>query len=123
MGGEKHFEALFESAPDAMVIVDGAGLIVVVNAQAERFFGYDRAELIGKTVEILVPSKFRPNHAHYRQDFFADPKVRGMRALTKSGVSWSRFKKSATVFDQQLKPYRSRQNVFVLSQEIVYLNT
>src|SRR5262249_14976285 len=75
---ETRFRALVESAPDAMVIVDGAGEVRLVNAQAERMFGYQRAELIGKPVEQLVPERLRELHATHRADYAADPHVRAM---------------------------------------------
>ncbi|MDI3285788.1 PAS domain S-box protein [Polyangium sp. 15x6] len=79
---DARFRQLFETAPDAMVIVDEHGLIEFVNAQTEELFGYDRAELLGQRVEILIPERFRPNHAGYRAGFVAAPKVRPMGAGT-----------------------------------------
>jgi protein-histidine pros-kinase len=75
---EEKFRGLLESAPDAMVLMGGAGLIVMVNTQAEKLFGYRREELIGQPVEILVPERFRANHPAYRDSYFREPRVRAM---------------------------------------------
>jgi diguanylate cyclase (GGDEF)-like protein/PAS domain S-box-containing protein len=77
---EENFRELLESAPDAMVIVDEAGEIVLVNAQTERLFGYPRSELIGRRVELLVPDRLRDGHPARRADYAADPHTRSMGA-------------------------------------------
>ncbi|MBG0816080.1 SpoIIE family protein phosphatase [Planomonospora sp. ID82291] len=77
---EQRFRSLLESAPDAMVIVDGAGTITLVNAQTEQVFGYDRGELLGRPVEMLVPARFRDLHAVHRDDYAANQQVRPMGA-------------------------------------------
>lgn len=69
---------LLESAPDAIIIVDNAGRIELINAQAERYFGYARAELIGQSVDILVPRRFRDQHADHRALYFSDPRPRSL---------------------------------------------
>lgn len=71
-------EALFESAPDAIVVVNEQGRIVRVNAETLRLFGYTRAELVGEFVEILVPERFRAAHPTCRQEYFAHPHRREM---------------------------------------------
>ncbi len=73
-------ETLVESAPDAMVIVEEDGSIVLVNAAAESLFGYTRTELIGSSLDVLVPDRYRAAHAGNRQAFFSEPKARAMGA-------------------------------------------
>jgi len=77
---EERFRALLESAPDAMVMVEGSGRIVLVNSQTERLFGYSRTELLGHPVEILIPKRFHQRHSGYRTGFFHDSRVRPMGA-------------------------------------------
>lgn len=72
------FIGFLESAPDAIVIVDKDGKIQIVNFQTEQLFGYSRHEIIGKEVEILMPSKYKNAHHAHRQSFSADPKARAM---------------------------------------------
>jgi PAS domain S-box-containing protein len=68
---EAKFRGILESAPDAMVIADGHGRIVLVNAETERLFGYNREELVGLLVDILVPERFRGKHPHHREGYTA----------------------------------------------------
>jgi protein-histidine pros-kinase len=77
---EQKFRGLLESAPDAMVIVDRGGRIVLVNSQTERLFGYARSELLDQSVDLLVPDQFRARHPEHRTQYFADSKVRPMGA-------------------------------------------
>jgi PAS domain S-box-containing protein len=77
-GPDAKFHALLESTADAIVIVNRRGAIVIVNAQAERLFGYARAELFGQPLELLVPERFRAAHARHGEAFFAQPRVRAM---------------------------------------------
>ena len=69
---------LLEAAPDAMVVVDGDGRIVLVNAQTEKVFGYPRDQLVGQQVDVLVPDSVRADHLRLREKYVADPQVRSM---------------------------------------------
>jgi protein-histidine pros-kinase len=74
------FRGLMESAPDAMVLLDGGFHILLANGQTEELFGYTRDELIGRDVDMLVPERYRGNHPGQRASFFRDPQVRAMGA-------------------------------------------
>lgn len=86
------FERLFESAPDAVILVDAEGQIILVNAQAEELFGYRRSELLGQAIELLVPERFREAHVAQRTTYMEQPRKRPMghpgldlRGLRKDG--------------------------------------
>lgn len=70
---EERLRIVIEASPCGMVMVDERGIIVLVNSQLERLFGYDRQELLGQSIEILVPLATRNNHSDYLAEFFADP--------------------------------------------------
>ena len=75
---EATFQGLLELAPDAIVGVDAGGRIVLVNAQAERLFGWSRAQLLGQPVELLVPDQLRELHVGLREKYLVDPVTRPM---------------------------------------------
>jgi PAS domain S-box-containing protein len=75
---ESKAQALLETAPDAMVIVNSYGQIILINAQTEKLFGYEKNELLGKDVELLIPDRFLGKHSGHRKNFFANAKTRTM---------------------------------------------
>ncbi|MHB1141072.1 MAG: PAS domain S-box protein [Sulfuricaulis sp.] len=75
---EHRFRELLESAPDAIVITNREGRIELVNSQAEQWFGYARGELIGQSIEILIPERFRQRHVGHRAGYAAAPRARAM---------------------------------------------
>ena len=74
----KEFEILFESAPNGVIVVDSQGLIILLNTQLRKKFGYLSEELIGRPVEILIPERFRSGHSDLRKRFKLDPQARQM---------------------------------------------
>ena len=107
---EATFRGLLEAAPDAFVIVDGGGIIRLVNGQAERMFGYRRDELLDRPVEVLVPN-LRSQHPGHRDDFFARPKTRPMGA----GVDLFALRKDGSEFPAEisLAPVETPQGTWV----------
>ncbi len=77
---EERFELAVEASPSAMLLVDESGAINLVNRQAEELFGYDRGELLGEPVEMLVPERFRHSHPGLREGFHRSPSSRPMGA-------------------------------------------
>jgi PAS domain S-box-containing protein len=80
MQAQERFRLAVESSPSGMIMVNAEGTIELVNAETERLFGYGREELVGKPVEILVPTRFAGQHPHHRASFLAAPKARSMGA-------------------------------------------
>jgi PAS domain S-box-containing protein len=74
----EQFRLAIEAAPTGMLMVDAQGVIVLVNEQIEKLFGYQRAELLGQKLEALVPERFRHRHPGFREAFFGEPKARAM---------------------------------------------
>lgn len=92
---EKRFTHIFESAPDAQLLIGSDGVIQMINAQCEKTFGYPMTELVGQKIEILVPEKFRKGHVEKRDNFIATGKSRRMG----SGHQLWGKKKDGTVFE------------------------
>jgi len=85
---ERLFHGFLEAAPDAVVIIDGGGMVVQVNSQTEKLFGYCREELVGRPLEMLMPERFRGTHIAHRTAYFADSRPRSMgRGLDLFGLT------------------------------------
>ena len=111
--GEKIFSTLLELAPDAMVVVDREGRMVLVNAEALRLFGYDEGEMLGRSVDVLVPDAVRSAHASHRAAYMASPRTRPMG----SGLALSGRRKDGTEFPVEisLAPVDTDDGVLVLA--------
>lgn len=102
-----------EATPNAIVMIDQAGLIEMVNGQTETMFGYSRAELLGQPVEMLVPGRLRSRHPELRRSFYAAPQSRPMGA----GRDLFARKKDGTEFPVEigLNPIETEEGMMVLS--------
>lgn len=108
---ERKFAALLDAAPDATVIVDKMGTIRMINQQVVNLFGYERDEILGKPVEILVPQSARGEHKHHRHDFFSNAKVRTMGV----GLELHAVKKDKNLFPVEisLSPIKTEEGLWV----------
>lgn len=118
-GGERaheQFRLAVEAAPTGMMMVDGEGRIVLVNAEIEKLFGYPRSELIGKPMEALVPARFRDRHPQLREGFFNNPRARAMGA----GRDLRGLRKDGTEVPVEigLSPLHTADGDFVLSSVV-----
>jgi PAS domain S-box-containing protein len=104
---------LLETLPDAIVAVNGEGAIVQVNSQTQELFGYDRDELIGQKVEMLVPESYRRQHHRHRQNFADVPKTRRMGANL--DLYGRRRNGSEFPVEISLSPVVTENGMFVLS--------
>ena len=110
---EERFRQVVESAPNAMVMINHQGVIEMVNAQTERVFGYQRDEMLGRSVEMLVPERFRGAHPGLRAAFFDDPLSRPMGA----GRDLYALRKDGSEFPVEigLNPIETEEGTMVLS--------
>jgi len=110
---EARYRGLLESVPDAIVMVNNTGRIILVNAQAEELFGYTKAELLGKPIEILLPQRFREGHVSHRTQYFVEPKTRTMGA----GLELFACRQDGTEFPVEicLSPLRTEEGTFAMS--------
>ncbi|ELR70778.1 putative Two-component hybrid sensor and regulator [Fulvivirga imtechensis AK7] len=80
MGEKEIYKAIFASAPDAVVVVDADGKIIMANDRVKMLFGYDKNELIGQSVEFLIPERYRNIHVSHRTNYVTNPNLREMGA-------------------------------------------
>jgi PAS domain S-box-containing protein len=107
------FQTLLEAAPDAMVIVDQHGQIILCNAQTEKLFGYAREELLGRSVEILLPESAREKHVSHRNAYASAPRTRPMGV----GMELSGRRKDGSEFPVEisLSPLKTPEGILVTS--------
>lgn len=105
--------SIIEAMPDALVIVDNKGRIILINGNTEHLFGYTRAELLGEYVELLMPERYRGKHTHHRDGYFVMPTVRSMG----SNLELFGIKKNGTEFpiDISLSPLKTDEGIFALA--------
>jgi PAS domain S-box-containing protein len=105
--------SILEAIPDAVAAVNQQGVIIQVNSQAEALFGYTRDELIGQSVEMLVPERQRAQHHQHRDSYYSRPKIRRMG----SGLDLYGRRRDGTEFPVEisLSPVATGNGAMVLS--------
>lgn len=113
---DERFRLVVEAAPNAMLMADAAGLITLVNQQTEQLFGYQRAELLGQPIELLIPERYCSQHPNHRQFFAEHPTTRSMGA---GRDLYGRRKDGSEVpIEIGLNPIQTNEGAFVLASII-----
>ena len=110
---EENFRLAVEACPSGMVMADRAGRVVMANAEIERLFGYGRDELVGHSVDVLLPERFRARHSRHRFQYAAKPQARRMGV----GLDFHALRKDGTEFPVEigLSPIQTPKGLFILS--------
>jgi PAS domain S-box-containing protein len=110
---EARFRDLLESTPDGIVMANPTGHIVIANSQAERLFGYEAGELRSRSVDMLLPMRYREAHVGHRSSYFLQPRKRAMG----SGLDLAGLRKDGSEFpiEISLSPLRTEESAFVMS--------
>ena len=113
MQADVPFRTLIDTTPDGMLVTDHAGVLVLVNAEAERMFGYSNDELVGKSIDVFVPDSVRPRHQKLMASYTAAPKTRLIGA-TKRSLSGRRKDGSEFPVEISLSPYELGGRLLVI---------
>jgi len=110
---QERFVQLMESAPDAMIVVDHQGTLVLVNSQVEKVFGYAREELLGEKIEILVPEDIKQVHVAYRDSYLEKP----IPEMTRTALDLRALRKDGTEFPAEitLSPIENEDGLVVVA--------
>jgi PAS domain S-box-containing protein len=115
-GEELRLRAAVESSPNGLLMVDASGTIQLVNREVERLFGYDRRELLGRKIEVLVPERYRQHHPDFRSGFARSPQARAMGV----GRDLYGVRKDGSEFPVEigLTPVSTAEGLFIISSVV-----